>query len=140
MKIQFFIKSRSGSFHSINHSNLVCRFPTEFLAPGSNIGFLTVMSIMFRKWLLSCDFDIVKSSNRSAKLLIMSSEYNWGSLSSSSFIYSLYSAVNELSDHCFLQIFYTQPLLSLRNTPTILTQCGSLYLNLLRPWPLVQRS
>jgi hypothetical protein len=105
IKMQFFVKSRSESFHSINHSNLVCRFPTGFLISGSNIGFFTVMSIVFRIWLLSCDFDIVKSSNRSVKLFIISSEYNRRSLSSSPFIYSLCSVVNELFGRLFCSNF-----------------------------------
>ena len=46
IKVQFLVKSRSESFHSINDAYFVCRFSIEFLTSGSNVGFFTVMGIV----------------------------------------------------------------------------------------------
>jgi hypothetical protein len=71
-------------------------FSGEFLISGSNNGFLIVISIVLRKWLFSYDFEIVKPSNCSVKLSVISSENSWWSLSNRPCKFSLCLIVNEL--------------------------------------------
>ncbi|KAL0079367.1 hypothetical protein J3Q64DRAFT_1264241 [Phycomyces blakesleeanus] len=51
----------------MNHSYLVCGIFLEFLALGSKVGFLMVMSTLFLKWWFIWDFEILKFSNCDVK-------------------------------------------------------------------------